>query len=139
MTINPAYLSSRALEFLNESNAIEGIRGIDYRQPQFQRVDSGHFGAFVESQECAKRREPLDRKKIARWQGMLTREQLIVGEQIEEKHIGKYRDIQVRIAKHVPPPPGEVPTKIEYWIERVNEALKNVEKFENDEDFCELL
>lgn len=139
MTINPEYLSARSLEFLNESNAIESIAGIDYRQPRFQLIDKGHFGAFVDSQECAARREPLDRKKIQKWQGMLTREQLIVGEHIKEEAIGKYRTIQVRIAKHVPPPPDHVPTKIEDWIERVNEALKNVSKFDNDGEFCAFL
>ncbi len=135
---------NRMMEFLNESNRIEGIEKVDYLKDEFfRKADRGHFGAFVLSQQEALNREPLSVKKIRQWQALITREQISLGEHIEENEIGHIRSPSlrknVRIGKHIPPSFDQVPTRLDYLVERINEALKHPEKMDDDAQFCKFL
>jgi hypothetical protein len=130
------------VQFLNESNRIEGITEIDYQQPRYQTPDSGHFGAFVDSQRLALDKKPLTIKKIREWQGMLTREQSAFrSHQLEEQEIGRVRNSatlpkNVRVGKHVPPHYEHVPTLLSHWLEKTNDRLKDEEKLKDDAELC---
>lgn len=134
----------RMLKFLNESNRIEGINKVDYlRDQRFLTPLNGHFGALIDSQEMAQERAPLTIKKIKHWQGLLTREQIALGEHIEEKEIGHIRNDllpkNVRVGPHVPPHYSIVPTLLDHLIEQINEQLKDQKKLANDDEYCKFL
>ena len=83
---------SPTIQFLNESNRIEGIRDIDYQALEFQDPTKGHFGAYVASKQQAESRDELTVKMIRTWQGMLTTEQKEhTGDSIAEEEIGRIR------------------------------------------------
>jgi Fic family protein len=132
------------MQFLNESNRIEGIKEIDYqKQKEFQILGHGHFEALVQSQQMAIDREPLTIGKIKSWQGLLTREQLSCGHSIEENEIGHIRSHSlqknVRIGTHLPPDFSNVPTLLDHLVEQINEGLKEQEKLQDDTEFCKFL
>jgi hypothetical protein len=69
------YLTPHNFQFLHESNAIENIYEINYKQDKYHVSNKGHFGAFVCAMESAKRHEPLTIKTIELWQKLITEEQ----------------------------------------------------------------
>lgn len=136
--------SERMLNFLTESNRIEGIEKVNYiQQPEYQTVDKGHFGAFILSQNAAFNREPLTLRKVREWQALITKEQISLGEEINENEIGHIRSPSlpknVRIGRHTPPSYNNVPTLIDALIERINEELHDQEKLKDDAEFCKFL
>lgn len=137
--------SERMLQFLNESNRIEGITQVDYqKQNAFRIVDQGHFGALVDSQRMAVQRESLTVRKIKHWQALITHEQIGLGHHIEEHEIGHIRNSSslpknVRIGSHVPPHYESVPTLLDHLVEQINEGLKDQNKLENDVEYCKFL
>jgi len=133
----------RAIQFLNESNRIEGIQEIDYRHPYYQNPTKGHFGAYVLSQEAAAQHQPLSVKMLRTWQGLLGREQQErTGDHIDDTEIGHIRgpplQKNVRIGNHIPPSYERVPTLFQFLIEDLNEDLAaNHAKYrDNDEAFA---
>ncbi|MBA2368485.1 MAG: Fic family protein [Candidatus Protochlamydia sp.] len=134
----------RMMQFLNESNQIEGIIEIDYhKQKEFQVVGKGHFEALINSQQMAENCEPLTVGKIKSWQGLLTREQLSCGHIIDENEIGHIRSHSlqknVRIGSHIPPDFSAVPTLLDHLVEQINEGLKDQKKLSDDTEFCKFL
>jgi hypothetical protein len=133
----------RCIEFLNESNLIEGIKGIDYRAESFQNEDIGHFGAFILSQNQACERKPLRVKDLCLWQKLITREQELDGIKLEEQEIGHIRgpnnQKNVRIGKHIPPSYETVPNRIALLVEDINAVLADKEKLKDDVAYCEFL
>lgn len=132
--------NDRGFDFLRESNAIEGIKEIDYRIPKLQDSEKGHFGAYTISQNMALEKQPLTVKTIKQWQRLITEEQRLFGHGIDEEAIGRIRNSQtlqrnVRIANHIPPSYNEVPTLIDALIESINEKLKT-NKLTNDAEYC---
>lgn len=132
------------MQFLNESNRIESITKVDYLiHKQFCDISKGHFGALVESQNLACEQKPLSIREIKKWQGMITREQIILGENIEEHEIGHIRSPSlpknVRIGSHIPPHYEQVPTLLDYLIEQINEGLKDQEMLKDDTEYCKFL
>lgn len=133
-SVNP-----RVIQFLNESNKIEGIHDIDYQWEAFRNPAKGHFGAFVVSQDAALKNEPLTAKMIRQWQAMIGREQKeSTGDSIDEEEIGHMRgpNLQknVRIGGHIPPKWEWVALSIQNWLEDINEEMnKNSEILKNDE------
>jgi len=129
--------------FLNESNKIEGIHAIDYRYPRYQIEGVGHFGAFVLSQEMAKKHEPLTVRVIKQWQKLITIEQIPCGVPIAKDEIGHIRgpNLQknVRIGTHIPSDYSEVPTLIETLMEDIKDDLRNIDKYTDDGEFSKLL
>src|SRR5437016_4707 len=133
-------ISSRVIQFLNESNRIEGIEEIDYRHQQFQDPKIGHFGAYLVSQQAARDLQPLTVKTIRCWQGMLGREQQrYTGTAIEDGEIGQIRGPalkkNVRVGRQIPPSYEDVPTLLQYLFEDLNEDLaNNRELYERDDE-----
>jgi hypothetical protein len=72
-------LHRREAEFLHESNAIESIANIDYREPRNVSVDGGHVGAYVDAQDRAHCRVGLRVSDLCRWQRWIIAEQLAYG------------------------------------------------------------
>lgn len=132
----------RVQTFLNESNRIESITELDYRRPELQDPERGHFGAFILSQNQAVAHEPLDAKKIRKWQELVTREQP-KSVHIDDEAIGHIRGPSlkrnVRIGSHLPPSWEHVPTLLQCLIEDINEGLKDQEALKEDDVFCEFL
>ena len=132
-------ITDREIQFLNDSNRIEGIYEIDYKTKKFQDPEKGHFGAFLISQQIANEHKPLTAKIIRKWQELLTREQQgFTGDRIPEEEIGHLRGPSlhknVRIGKHIPPHYDHVPVLLQTLIESINENLtKNREKYQTDD------
>jgi len=129
---------SRDVQFLNESNHIEGIYEIDYARAEFLDPNKGHFGAFVQSQQAALEHTPLSAKMIRCWQAMLGREQQqYTNDHIADEEIGHIRgpalQKNVRIGNHIPPHYDFVPLHLMNLIEDINEGLrKNHEIYKKD-------
>lgn len=136
MSINP-YANERNIRFLNESNKIESFTEIDYNEKTYQKVDKGHFGAFVASQELAAAKKTLTAKAIKTWQKLISEEQIPFGHHIEENQIGHLRSINVRIVGKPTPPPhhDDVPLLLSNLLEDINNALKDPKKFQDDAEF----
>lgn len=136
-------VTRRDLHFLNESNKIEGIHEIDYNNLNYQVVNAGHYGAFVDSQTAALEHKPLTVKMIAEWQKLITLEQLTVGEEIEANEIGNIRGPKVqknvRIGKHIPPNWENVPAFISALVDNINDDLVNPSLKYDHVKFCEVL
>lgn len=63
-------LSEIEAAFLAESDALAGVRGVDYRDPNLQR-DEGHAGAWLLLKQMAQTRTPLTRDDLSRVQALL--------------------------------------------------------------------
>lgn len=133
----------RMIDFLNESNRIEGITGIDYGEKRWQIRDAGHFAALILSQQQAEAKKPLSHRDIKQWQSLVTKEQVLVGEEIQEGEIGVMRgpvlQKNVRVGRHIPPSWKDVPHHISLWLEDLNEVLQNSDKraeLRDDRNFC---
>lgn len=126
-----AILDSRALRFLQESNAIENILNIDYRDPANAEPGNGHVGAWLESQEKAASRVPLTLADLSRWQGLLASEQARFGHPIPPGGIGQMRGpqapYQVRVASHVAPEFAQVAGLMAAWQADLARRLTDVE------------
>lgn len=135
--------TGRDLYFLNESNKIEGIHQIDYNNLNYQVANTGHYGAFISSQDAARQHKPLTVKMIAEWQKMITIEQKIVGEVIEDNEIGNIRGPKVqknvRIGNHIPPKWEDVPMFISALVDNINDDLSNPNLQHDHVKFCEVL
>ncbi|MCB1117512.1 MAG: Fic family protein [Chlamydiia bacterium] len=131
---------SDVITYLNQSNLIEGITEIDYRNPNFLQADKGHYGAFVVSQNAAQNRDVITAKMIRIWQGLLGREQHdFSGDHIDEKEIGHYRSpslpINVRIGCNTPPSYKHVGLHMTNYLEDLNQALhENASHCQRDDE-----
>lgn len=132
-------VSEREIQFLNESNRIEGIHEIDYSSEKFQVPEKGHFGAYLSSQEAAREHRPLTTKMIRTWQALLGKEQQqFSGDFISEEEIGHIRGPalhrNVRIGNHIPPHYERVPQLFQFLIEDINADLgKNQTLYSKDD------
>ena len=72
-------LQRRELDFLHESNAIENIVNIDYRDPRNVSVDGGQAGAYIDAQDRARCRVGLRGIDVRRWQRWIIEEQIAYG------------------------------------------------------------
>jgi Fic family protein len=74
---------------------------------------------------------------------LLTREQLEIGEHIEEEEIGHIRSSSlpknVRIGSHIPPHYSHVPIRLDFLVEKINEGLQNQKKLQDDAEYCKFL
>ncbi|NGX42602.1 MAG: hypothetical protein K940chlam7_00882 [Chlamydiae bacterium] len=133
----------RCIKFLNESNRIESINEIDYDNKKNQSVDTGHFGAFILSQNNAVNRNTLSVRKIRFWQELVTREQLKYDHHIEENAVGHIRGpslkTNVRVGAYIPPDFSRVPMLLQCLIEDINEGLKDQGRLDDDVEYCKFL
>lgn len=133
----------RMVDFLNESNRIESIEEIDYRDTTHQIPTRGHFGALINSQQAALNHEPLTVKKIEFWQSLLTQEQVPFGHSIAENEIGHIRSPllhkNVTVGTHIAPHYSEVPAQLEQLIKKINTELQDQDKLKDDATYCQLL
>ncbi len=133
-------ISIQTVQFLNESNRIEGISSIDYSNRAFQDPSKGHYGAYCLSQRVAVNHQPLSVKMIRSWQGLLCKEQQeSSGVAIADEEIGHIRNPSlpknVRIGKHVPPHYTNVPNLLQMLVEDINEDLaKHHTEYEADNE-----
>ena len=154
----------RAVDFLLESNAIEGITNIDYRDPARQQPGRGHWGALLLMIEKAPQYPPFDPKDpvpwaamipqikyqrltlddICTWQAMITGEQVEAGHALRPDAIGGIRSeslpVDVYVGHHVAPSFSEVPGRLDLWLESLNRALSSKPgAFMNDVEIADCL
>lgn len=122
----------RAIECLNESNYIEGIRDIDYSERKYQNAKDGHWAAHLNAQSLALEEKDLSVEDLCRWQGWITSESLTVGEEIPNNGIGRIRSNEcpydVRVGGHIAPGYEEVPQLINKYVKDLNKELENYKK-----------
>lgn len=132
-------MSAREIQFLNESNRIEGITNINYSLKCFQDPTRGHFGAYILSQAEAREHRPITGKMIRNWQALIGKEQqTYTTDHIANEAIGHFRNLcfptNVRIADRIPPDFSEVGILMTYFIEDLNENLtKYAELYRTDD------
>jgi hypothetical protein len=80
-------LQRRELDFLHESNAIENIVNIDYRDPRNVSVDGGLVGAYIDAQDRAHCRVGLRVIDISRWQRWIVEEQIAHGHAVAPSRV----------------------------------------------------
>lgn len=121
-------LGKRAIEFLMESNLIEGIEEIDYSLEQ-NRTGEGYYKAFEEAYWLGMEKKPLTEKEICRWQGWITKESKKFGHDIPELGIGRLRGAdcpyEVTIADREGTPYLEVHKGIAKFLEELNTRLNH--------------
>ena len=120
-------LSTRDLEFLRESNAIEDIENIDYADPASAKAGCGHVGAFLEMRAAAAQRRSIALDDICRWQRWITEEQARFGHAIPTRGIGVLRGddapFNVRVGTHFPPDYPQVAGLMRKWIDDLHARL----------------
>ncbi len=139
-------MDPRAVEFLLESNAIEGITNIDYGDPAQRQRGRGHGGALLLAVEKAEqyplfspkdpgwvkaiaevRYQPLALDDICAWQRMVTAEQIEAGHALRPDAVGNIRSeslpVDVFVGRHVAPSFEEVPGLLNAWLDSLNQAL----------------
>lgn len=114
-------LTARELEFLHQSNAIEGIENIDYRDA---RSDTGHLAAFLDMRGRARRHLPLAVGDLCRWQKWITEEQLAFGHERPSDPGALRRDVLALIDE---------------LVDDINARLAVVGMFANDVKVAEAL
>ena len=114
----------RALEFLRESDAIEGIKGIPYERPEDRAPGRGHWGAYADMALRAEARAPISVATLALWQGLVCEEQTRFGHPLHEAWIGRIRSplnsVDVTVGEYRPPSFAHVPALLEAWVVEVN-------------------
>jgi Fic family protein len=140
-------IDPRAVEFLLESNAIEGITNIDYRDSAHRQPGRGHWGALLLMLEAAHQYPLFDRQEfggwgaairevkyrpltlddICTWQRMITGEQVEAGHALRPDAIGRIRSeslpVDVYVGLHVAPSFSEVPERVHLWLESLYQWL----------------
>lgn len=140
-------MDPRAEEFLLESNAIEGITNIDYRDPAHRQPGRGHWGALLLVLEKASQYpifnpqdadgwgqavlripyRPLALDDICAWQSLITAEQVEAGHALRPDAIGSIRSdslpVDVYVGRHVAPAFAEVPERMRQWLDSLNQGL----------------
>lgn len=118
--------SARAIEFLQESNAIEGITEIDYGRPELRVEGRGHWGAFQRMRSLASGRRRLELEELCTWQRLTCSEQVEFGHALPDAYIGRLRGpdnpVDVRVGSHVAPSFGEVRDLLYPWLDAANES-----------------
>jgi Fic family protein len=104
--------SERFAEFIYNSNLIEGIPELNFRDIlqntknlATQKSSRTHIGALATILELARKQQNFDSKKLLEIHAKITSEQLVLGHPIAPRHIGKFRDCGVRIGFGIIPPP----------------------------------
>jgi hypothetical protein len=111
----------RAIEFLAESGKIDNIP-IDYTSSEYQKVGQGYFGAFVDSQSDARKKEPLNLRKIVHWQEMIADEDLVKVKEKETKSTENEEDF----------------SSLSSLITQINQSLIQA-KWYDDVEFCKIV
>ena len=134
---------SRALDFLHESNAIEDITNIDYRQAGNAHVDRGHFGAYADSQSKARSREALSIDVFCQWQRWLTEEQVSFGHPLPSGGAGTLRSPEyprnVRVGSHIAPSFEDVPELLRALLLDLNTRIARLPDPVEDVDIADTL
>jgi hypothetical protein len=116
--------TERVLEFLRESNAIEGIHKIDYTRDANRAPGTGHWGAFCDMVIRAGAGAPLQGVTLALWQGLVCVEQVGAGHSLDRRFIGRIRGpqnaVDVRVGDYRPPGHAEVPVLMAQWLDTTN-------------------
>jgi Fic family protein len=114
-----ALLDARALAFLHESNAIEGITCFDYTKSEPGRLQ-GHVAAFMHSQQLARTRRLVSAVDLCWWQQLIVLEQRQARIEVPELGIGKFRSdfapFNVGVGQYVPPTFTRVPELMQAWL-----------------------
>jgi Fic family protein len=112
-------LDERALAFLHESNAIEGITSFDYRASNAKHVQ-GHVAAFLHSQTMARSRRAMSALDLCHWQQLIVLEQRMANLDIPPQAVGRFRSglvpYNVGVGHYVPPSFLQVPELMRAWM-----------------------
>jgi Fic family protein len=122
----PALLDARALTFLQESNAIEEVHGLDYSRSVSGRVQ-GHVAAFLHSQQLARWRRVASAVDLCWWQQLIVLEQRQAGLQVPASGVGRFRSgyapFNVGVGPYVPPSFSQVPDLMQAWLRDLRQHL----------------
>lgn len=121
-------LTPREVEFLTQSNLIENISNIDYRDPRNADPDAGHVGAFVRSQARAAEKAPLTTEELCMWQRLIAQEQLRFGHELPREGVGVLRGpacpLNVRVGGHIAPHYEQVGALTADLLRELNSTLQ---------------
>ena len=133
-------LSAREFGFLHESNAIEDILNIDYRDA---RGDVGHVAAYLDMRARARQQTPLAVDDLCRWQRWITEEQLAFGHRLPPGGAGVLRSPgyphDVMVGGYIAPGYQEVPALIEGLAADVNARMAAIEGYPDDAPLADVL
>lgn len=119
-------LDARALAFLHESNAIEGISCFDYSRSQPGRLQ-GHVAAFLHSQRLARMRKPMSALDLCFWQQLIVLEQRQAHIETPAQSVGRFRSgfapFNVGVGEYVPPSFSRVPDLMQDWMRDLRNHL----------------
>jgi Fic family protein len=134
-------LDERALAFLHESNAIEGIVCFDYRLSSAERLQ-GHVAAFVQSQKMARARRAMSALELCHWQQLIVLEQRQAHVEIPPQAVGRFRSglvpYNVGVGHYVPPSFLHVPELMRAWMRDLRTHLMDESAQMDDERLADL-
>lgn len=92
-------LTEEEIEFLKQSNLIEGISSIDYSLPENQVPGEGHVGAFLDAMKLTDDNRDITGPDLCRWQKMIVEEQnkFKADEEVPAAGIGQFRGVKLPI------------------------------------------
>jgi hypothetical protein len=141
-----AYVTERNISFLQEITRMEDLTKIEYSDPSFQKADKGYFGAFVNSQESAKRKEPLTIRTLELWHKLIEEElrpHLPETDKRDSNTIGRIRSselfCEISIGEDECPSSPEVPRLLNDLLGYVNKRLRDTRHFIPDMAFADFV
>jgi hypothetical protein len=121
-----ALFDRRALDFLHQSNAIEGIYCFDYSADQLHRLQ-GHAAAFLHGQQLAAANRVMSLIDLCYWQQLIVLEQIQANIVVPKEAIGRLRSrltpFNVGVGNYVPPSFTRVPELMRQWMRDLRNGL----------------
>jgi Fic family protein len=118
--------NQRALEFLHQSNAIEGIDCFDYSTNRVDRLQ-GHAAAFLHGQQLATTNKVMSLIDLCYWQQLIVLEQIQAKITVPAESIGRLRSrltpFNVGVGNYVPPSFTRVPELMRSWMRDLRNGL----------------
>jgi Fic family protein len=122
----PPLLQAEELEFLHQSNAIEGIESLDYKRSRAGLLQ-GHVAAYLHSQRLARAQRPLSAVDLCWWQQLIVFEQRQAKVQTPAAGVGRFRSgfapFNVGVGDYVPPSFSRVPELMQAWLRDLRAQL----------------
>lgn len=118
---------AKNIDFIHESNLIEGIGEIDKKlvgEHYRKQNKLGCVGAWLLAEDRAKERKPLSGEDVIKMQRMLTDEQVTYGHPLDKRHRGVIRGEKdwVSVGGRIVPPPH--PEDYSNFFARLNSGLQ---------------
>lgn len=136
-------LSEREYEFLRESNAIEDILNIDYRDPSIMQGGAGHIAAYCDARERARNKAALTLKDLCQWQKWVVEEQLEFRHALPAGGAGVLRSQRyphnVMVGSYLAPSFEKVPALIDELLLDLNARVASLGPYPEDVDAADAI